>query len=264
MRGTSAASLNSLLDFADAQTASVDLGTELFGLVAILDSTPALRRVLTDPSVEGVAKEQLIREVLGSNVGAPTLAIASAAVSSRWSAARDLADGLEIAGVRVLVATVGEAGSDQIQDELFAFARIIVSNSELRDVLTNRNFAYDAKSELVQSILDDKVSAAAVALAAQAVSARNAKVERTLTDFAAIAADYRSRLVAQVTVAAPLSAADRERLEAALAKKYGRAIHLNIAVDPEVVGGIMVAIGDQTIDGSISSKLQDAKRRIAG
>lgn len=264
MRGTSAASLSSLLEVTEAQKASAALGTELFGVVAVLDSTGALRRVLTDPSVEPEAKANLAEEVFGEKLSAGALVVTRAAVASRWSAARDLGDAIEIAGVRALVATVDEAGSEQVQDELFSFSRIIASDPELRQTLTDRNVAVDAKVSLVRSILDGKASDVTIALAAQAVHARNAKVERSLTSFAALAAEYRKRLVAEVRVAKELTETERDRLSAVLARKYGHAVHMNIAVDPDVVGGIMIAIGDQTIDGSISSKLQDAKRRIAG
>ena len=264
MRGTSAASLQSLLNVAEAQKTSEQLGDDLFNVVASIDSTPALRRVLTDPSVESNAKEQLVADVFGAHLSPAALAVVKDAVAGRWSAAGDLADALEIAGVRTYVATAGEEGSETIQNELFAFGQVIAENAELRDALTNRNYPATGKASLVRGVLGNKASAASVALAAQAVAARRANVNRTLAQFATIAADYRSRLVADVRVAFDLTESERTRLSAALAKKYGRAVHLNIAVDPEVVGGITVAIGDQTIDGSIASKLEDAKRRIAG
>ena len=82
-------------------------------------------------------------------------------------------------------------------------------------------------------------------------------------------ADHRDAAVAGegtavVRVAAPLSEADTTRLAAALAKKYGREVHLNIVVDPAIVGGIKVSIGDDVIDGTISSRLDGAQRALAG
>jgi F-type H+-transporting ATPase subunit delta len=70
-------------------------------------------------------------------------------------------------------------------------------------------------------------------------------------------------MVAIVTSAVPLSDPQKQRLGAALAKLYGRPMHLNLDVDPEVVGGIRVQVGDEVINGSIADRLEDATRRMA-
>ena len=85
-----------------------------------------------------------------------------------------------------------------------------------------------------------------------------------LTAYQKIAAEVRGEGVATVRVARPLADADRERLADALARTYGRDVHLNVIVDPDVLGGIRVEIGDDVIDGTVSSRLDDAGRRLAG
>jgi F-type H+-transporting ATPase subunit delta len=67
-----------------------------------------------------------------------------------------------------------------------------------------------------------------------------------------------------VRVSEPLKAADRKRLQDSLAKQYGRDIHINEVVDPSVLGGIRVELGDDVIDGTVSSRLDDARRRLVG
>ncbi len=67
-----------------------------------------------------------------------------------------------------------------------------------------------------------------------------------------------------VTAAVPLSDQQKQRLGAALAKLYGRQVHLNLDVDPEVLGGIRVRVGDEVIDGTVASRLDEAARRLAG
>ena len=79
-----------------------------------------------------------------------------------------------------------------------------------------------------------------------------------------MAAESAGERVATVRVSEPLKDADRSRLRAALAKQYGRDIHINEVVDPSVIGGIRVEIGDDVIDGSIASRLDDARRRLVG
>ncbi len=61
----------------------------------------------------------------------------------------------------------------------------------------------------------------------------------------------------------PLSDTQKQRLGAALAKLYGRRMHLNLDVDPEVLGGIRVQVGDEVINGSLADRLDEATRRMA-
>ena len=70
--------------------------------------------------------------------------------------------------------------------------------------------------------------------------------------------------MARITSAVPLTAAQRERLAAGLQRLYGKPVHLDMDVDPNVVGGLRVQVGDEVIDGSLSTRLDDAARRIAG
>ena len=79
-----------------------------------------------------------------------------------------------------------------------------------------------------------------------------------------VAAATRNRVVATVRVAREISDADHQRLQGALARQYDRPVHLNVVVDPEVVGGVKVEIGDDVIDGTVASRLDDARRRLAG
>jgi F-type H+-transporting ATPase subunit delta len=82
--------------------------------------------------------------------------------------------------------------------------------------------------------------------------------------FSKIAADRRERFVATVRSAAPLSESDRSRLAAALERQYGRPVHLNVVVDPDVLGGLRVEVGEEVIDGTVANKLDDARRRLEG
>ena len=84
-----------------------------------------------------------------------------------------------------------------------------------------------------------------------------------LSSYADAAALRRQQLVAHVVVALPLDADQRERLTAALQRQYGRNVHLNVDVDPEVLGGIRVEIGDEVLDGTISRRLQEARRQLS-
>lgn len=266
MRGISAKSLAEVLAAVDAEKGSAaELGDELFNVVGVLDGAPALRRILTDPSTEDQAKAQLATKVFGGKVSDGTIKVISVAVQSRWASGRDLADALETAGVSAHVVAADQAGElDALETELFDFNRVVVGDSELRQVITDRTVPVAPKAELIGKLVDGKVSKATAALAKQAVAARTGSFDKAIAAFAKTAAGRRNRLLAEVRVAYVLGDDEKQRLAAALAAKYGREVHINTIVDPDVVGGISVAVGDEIVDGTVSSRLEDARRRIAG
>jgi len=266
MRGISAKSLVEVLGAVNADKGAADeLGDELFNVVGVLDGAPALRRILTDPSTEGQAKAALATKVFGGKVSDDTLKVITVAVQSRWSSGRDLADGLETAGVTAHVVAADKAGElDALETELFDFNRVVVGDSELRQIITDRTVPPGPKATLVAKLIDGKVSKATAALAKQAVVARTGSFDKALTAFARTAAARRNRLLAEVRVAYVMGDDEKQRLAAALAAKHGRDVHINTIVDPDVIGGISVAIGDEIVDGTVSSRLEDARRRIAG
>ena len=266
MRGISAKSQGEVLAAVDAVKAGAgDIGGELFGVVATLDREPALRRVLTDPSTESAAKAALAKQVFGSQLSKDASAVLEAAVTGRWASARDLTDGLETAGVAALVAGADAAGElDAVETELFEVGRFVRSDDELRQIVSDRALPSSAKGELLGTLLGGKVTATTLVLTTQAAAARTGSFERVLAAFADTAAARRSRLLAEVRVAYELDDAEKARLAAALGKKYGRDVHLNIVVDPSVIGGITVSVAGEVVDGSMSTRLEVARRRLAG
>ncbi len=239
------------------------VGQDLFGTADLLRAEPGLRRVATDVSLRGEAKADLLRGVLGDRISPGALGVVTVAVSQRWTSGRDLSDALEQLGV---VATVRSTGSDasRLEDEVFAVGRLVQANPDLRDALSDPARSRADKAGLVTALLGDKVLPATVALVQQSLSGSHRTVAVALAAYQKVAAEVRGEGVATVRVARPLADADRERLAGALARTYGRDVHLNVIVDPDVLGGIRVEIGDDVIDGTVSSRLDDAGRRLAG
>jgi F-type H+-transporting ATPase subunit delta len=263
MRGASAdayaATSAALTGAGDAGT----VGRDLFGVADLLRAEPALRRVATDASIESEAKAGLLRQVLAGKVSELALAAVVVAVSQRWTASRDLADALERLGVvSVVQSSGGEAG--RLEDELFAFGQVVKDNPQLRDALSDPARSREDKSRLLGDLLGDKVLPATVALVQQSLSGSYRTVGVALADYQKVASEVRGQGVATVRVARPLSDADRQRLADALSRSYEREIHINVVVDPDVLGGIRVEIGDDVIDGTVSSRLDEARRRLAG
>jgi F-type H+-transporting ATPase subunit delta len=235
----------------------------LFSVSQALRAEPALRRFITDVSVPTEAKQGLVREVFGGKVPDTALALVASAAGRRWTTSRDLADALEYLSE---VATVRSAGGDaeRLADELFSFGQAVQSNPELRDALSDPARSTQDKAALVDDLLAGKALPATVKLAKQALAGTYRTVSAALAAYQQVAAAVLEEGVATVRVAKPLSDAETERLGAALQRTYGRPVHLNQLIDPDVLGGIRVEIGDDVIDGTIASRLDEARRDLAG
>lgn len=268
MQGSSrAAAVASREAFTGALAAGADrsrLAEELFAIAGALDGNVTLRRALADPSREGSAKVDLVQRLFGAKVGADTLAVLKSIAEQRWSSERDLSDMVEAYAVEALIASAEEAGrADQVEDELFRFERIVAADPDLRTALGNQGVAADKRSALVDSLLAGKVGGETLTLARQAVVApRGRRFDRTVAHFLDVAAARREQQTATVTSAVPLSEGDRQRLARGLAAIYGGKVHVNAVVDPRVMGGIKVEIGDELIDGTVLRKLEGARRAM--
>ncbi|MEV5977154.1 F0F1 ATP synthase subunit delta [Streptomyces sp. NPDC052114] len=242
------------------------LADELAAVTALLGREVSLRRVLTDPAQSGEAKAELAGRLLGNQVGGATADLVAGMVRSRWSRSRDLVDALEVlANVADLTGAQKAGVLDNVEDELFRFGRIVSSSTELRAALVDRSATGKAKSELLRSLLGGRAEDVTERLIERLVTVpRGRSLEEGLESLSKLAADRRNRMVAVVTSAVPLTDQQKQRLGAALAKVYGRPMHLNLDVDPTVLGGITVKVGDEVINGSIADRIEEAGRRVAG
>lgn len=267
-RGASADAVAALTDeLGGAVSGSPETATtvagELFSVAQTLRTEGSLRRFATDASVPAEAKSGLVGQVLGGKVSEATLTVVRSAVSRRWISAADLPHALEHLGVVSAVRSAGDQAG-RLSDELFAFAQAVKDNPELRDALSDPARSIEDKAALVRSLLEGKALPATVALVVQSLAGTYRTVGAALAEYQKVAAEAHGQGVATVRVARDLSAAERDRLADALSRQYGRPVHLNLLVDPSVLGGIRVEIGDDVIDGTVSSRLDDARRRLAG
>ena len=273
MRGISRNSLaeatrrldENVLASADAAQHAVSLGSELFEVVAVLDREHSLRRWLADQANPVEAKTGLVGQVLEGKVSPSTVIVVNDVVSQPWSGARDMTNALERLAVYSTVTSVEGTRLDELEDELFRFQRIVISEPELRVALTREGVEESHLFSLVENLLSGKVNSATLALVGQAVTRpRGRTLEQALEHLGQVVADRAQRYIAVVRSAHPLSEAQLERLRTLLNRKYDRAIHLNTEVDPDIVGGLSVRVGDEVIDGTIAGRIAEVQRRLAG
>jgi F-type H+-transporting ATPase subunit delta len=241
------------------------LGGELFAILGVLDEQPGLRRALSDASRPTRARTDLARRLLRGQVSEATLGLFTDMCKSRWSSPADLASAVEEIAVTAFAAAAERARHlDDLEDQLFRFGRVVMSSPQLRTVLSNLTIPAQYKRELLDTLLEGKVTADSRVLIGEAAEhPRGRSVDMTLDHYAQWVAQWRERLIAVARVAIPLTDRQRERLIAALEGVYGHEVHLDVIVDPRVEGGISVQIGDEFIDGSVASRLGALRRRLA-
>jgi F-type H+-transporting ATPase subunit delta len=267
MRGASRASYAELREQLAATIPGAPLaaqvGDELFAVTRLLDSEHGLRRALADTSKPGQEKAALVTRLLRGRVAATTTDLVAAAAAARWATSGDLADAIEQLAIEALaLAAQFEDRLDDLEDDLFRFGRVVSGQPQLRSALTGP-VAETAKQGLLQDLLATKVSPPSLSLITQLVTHTRGRSPQAALELAAsIAARRREELVAVVRVATELTPAQRQRLARVLATTHGRGIHLNVVLDPEVIGGMSVQIGDDLIDGTAASRLAEVRRRL--
>ena len=272
MRGASRDALASALVSyergADASGAAgaAEVSEGLYAVAGLLDREPSLRRAFTDPASSASARQGLADRLLGSQLPAAPLAVFRDLVASRWSGPNDLREAVEvIAAQAAMHSAEAEGVLDEVEDELFRFARLLERESALRAALTDPGLPADRKSALLRDLLGTRAQPITTRLVEIAVTRpRGGSLESALEELSRLAAQRRSRYVARVRVARPLDAAQESRLASSLARMYGRQVQLHVEIDPKVIGGVEVRVGEEVLDGTVSHNLEQVRRRLAG
>ena len=241
------------------------LSADLFAVVNALGQNVALRRAITDPSRQADEKTALLKDLFGTRISDKALALATSAVSNRWSSPSDLLIAME------QIAIEAEAGAantrDQLDDleaEIFAFGRALVANQDLRNALNGNPDAIAEKKALVAQVLKSATSSTR-ALVSQVVNGLwGRSIENALSDIAHATAAHRSLVVAHVQSAIELTADQKTKLASALSKQVGQAVRVNVETNPKVVGGVSIRFRDELIDGTVISRMAEASQALAG
>ncbi|GAA2555462.1 F0F1 ATP synthase subunit delta [Pseudonocardia hydrocarbonoxydans] len=268
-----AASRESLAAAAERLDAIVDsssaadletLGDELFAVTRLVVTQKPLRTHLSDPSVPQDARIGLIRQVLGGQVGEKTLDVVSGVVGSRWSRSLDLVEALETVARRATLAVAEKDGTlDEVEDQLFRFGRILDREPELTALLADTTQPEERRTALLDGVLGGRVSPVTAALLRQTVRIpRGRHLDVAAEELSELAAARRDRYVARVSTAVALSDEQERRLADTLTRIYGRPMSLQIELDESLLGGLVVEVGGEVIDGSVAGRLAAAGRHL--
>jgi len=264
----SLASLRGTLDEQLKGVSSADctaISHDLFLVLASLNSSIGLRRAFTDPSRDAASKSALIADLFGKSVSKSAIALLEAAVSLRWSSPVDVASAVEQLAIES-EATAANADNtlDRLQEELFAFETLLEQNTDLRGAVSINNVEAAHKSELLSALLGNKVAPSTLRLVTELVNALNGRnIELVIDLYIQTVAARRNRAIAVVRTRSELSTAQTEKLVALLTKQMGQPVHLNVEIDPTVLGGLSIRFKDEMIDGTISTRVAEAGRALA-
>lgn len=273
MAGVSSESLSAALADLEAMlpTASLSLAGELFGVLGVLDGSAGLRRALTDPTREGNEKSALVHSLLDGKASSDAVEITAKLAALRWAGARDISDALETLASTVAIAVAeqgngidgGVGGLEKLENDLFAFKGTVDSDHELQAALTDPQATASAKRTLALRLVPNASAEAQLLIGQAAEAPRGLRPTALVEKFAELAARRQKRWIAEVAVARPLSGEQTERLRTGLNRLYGRELKLNTTVDPSLVGGLRVTVGDEVIDASTVTRLGELRRQFA-
>jgi F-type H+-transporting ATPase subunit delta len=248
----------------DLRTVPAGLSDELFAMADVLGGSAQLRRAVTEPAFPVEDRRAVAGKLFGGKVSALAVSVLDAAVSQNWRSGLAFVSAIERQGVRAVLLEAEQKGNlDEVEQTLFRFGRIVDSDHQLRTTLADRNAPLEARMSLVSTLLQGKVPPESLALARRAVAAGDHTFDVTLESYLLISAALRRRSLATVVVAHPLTADQEARLQAALAAQAKRPVNLMVVVDPNLVGGVKVELGDEIIDGSMAGRFDAARRQLA-
>jgi F-type H+-transporting ATPase subunit delta len=273
LRSASRRALKSVTDRFDVIAKDLDnpglekLAAELVSVVKMLNDELVVTRYLTLPSEDAAPRVRLLERLLSGKVGDPTLELLRAAVSERWSANADLVDALEhVARQALLEVAAREDRVDEVEDQLFRFARILEAQPRLGILLGEYGAPAEGRVGLLRKVLSSATGRSnriTNALLAQTIELlRGQSADHAVMFLAEAAVARRNEVVAQVSAAAEPSDAQRTRLTEVLSRIYGHPVAVQLQIDAALLGGLLISVGDEVIDGTLSSRLTAAEAQL--
>jgi F-type H+-transporting ATPase subunit delta len=272
LRSASRESLAALVNKFDELTA--DLGADQLSSVAddlasvakLLASESILTRHLADPADNPSAKLGLVDTLLDGKIGDTALEIFKAAVSGRWSSDANLVDAVEhVARLALLVRAEREDVAGDVEEQLFRFNRILDGQPQLSTLLSDYSAPAEGRVKLLKDVLPRgaSVNKTTAQLLSQTIELlRGERADEAVLDLAELAVARRGEVVAHVSAAASLSDDQRTRLTEVLTRIYGHPVSVQLHIKPDLLGGLNITVGDEVIDGTLSSKLAAAQTKL--
>ena len=153
-----------------------------------------------------------------------------------------------------------EGTIDEVEDELFRFARSFESSDSLRNALTDEMVPAGKRQAIVEDLLGGRATSTTTQLVSMVVgSGRGRDLPAIIDRLVARASSSKNLEVAEVRCAVALTDDQQARVKAALANATGKNVNLKVIVDPSILGGIVATVGDTVIDGRVKTRVDHLK-----
>ena len=241
------------------------IGNELFSVTNVLDRNIRLERALTDPSRPVEDKVALLNKLVGDQAHEMTMEILTDLVGRRWSRVSDIANAVEDFGVDGMMYYADATDATlQVSIELAELHSALLNLPVIRSGLSSDRAPAEARIKLLYALVGNKdLNKVTMRLAEHAAcNPRNRRYLSTIHWLINKFSRHMGESMVTVTTAAPLKQERVDKLIAVYSKKLGRPVHINSNVDPTVIGGMRIEIGDEVTDNTVVAQLQQLQRRV--
>ncbi len=241
------------------------IGNELFTITKVLDDSIQLERALTDPSRPVADKVAVLKELLGDNAHPMTMEIMTDLVSRRWSRARDIANAVEDFGVDAMMYYADATDATlQVSIELSELHSALLNLPVVRAKLYDYQATSEARVKLFREVFSGKtLNKVTMRLAEHATcNLRRRRYLETIQWLINKFSRHRGASMATGPTATPRKKEQIKRLVEVYSAKVGRQVHINSVVDPTVLGGMRIQVGDEVTDNTVVAQLQNLHRKV--
>lgn len=241
------------------------IGNELFTITKVLDDSIQLERALTDPSRPVADKVAVLKELLGDNAHPMTMEIMTDLVSRRWSRARDIANAVEDFGVDAMMYYADATDATlQVSIELSELHSALLNLPVVRAKLYDYQATSEARVKLFREVFSGKtLNKVTMRLAEHATcNLRRRRYLETIQWLINKFSRHMGESMITVTTASPLNIDQIKRLTDVYSAKLDHPVHINSVVDPTVLGGMRIQVGDEVTDNTVVAQLQQLHRTV--
>lgn len=268
MRASSEAALaaakerwNALL--VEKASGEIGFAGEIFAVADALGSSAAVCRSLTDPARNGEDRTRLASDIFAGKVSGEVLDLLKGLVREHWAGDGDLLACLDEIGVDTVLAGAQRAGRlTDVEDELYRTMRTLRDERELRMAISDSHRSFADREALVRRVFSTGAPETVELVVHAARRIGDATLAQSLARFGALAAERSRHLVATVIAALPPTPEQEARLVSILERRYGKDVALHVSLDPSILGGLRIAIGNDVIDGTLATRLAAVHEEI--
>lgn len=152
---------------------------------------------------------------------------------------------------------------EAVDEDVLMLRRSIESNHELSRFFESPVISQEKKEGVVQELLGDRVEELLVNFLRLLIEKDRETMTKTILDaYQTLRDEHRGIVDATVRTATPLTDEDEEALQTALEEKTGKSVRMEVEEDPDLIGGIVVRIGDRVFDASVHNQLASLHDRL--